>query len=101
MEVVPGSHKFGQLPHAELQDTQNLLSRGQALAVDVDRSRTAHMAVKAGQISLHHTHLIHNSRPNRSTDPPIGLGISHIPPRAPRTSATPPTALPVRREDRC
>ena len=38
MEVVPGSHKLGQLPHAEMQDTENLLSRGQTLAVDVDRS---------------------------------------------------------------
>ena len=66
MEVVPGSHKLGQLRHADMQDTDNLLSRGQTLAADVDRSRTAYMAVKAGQFSLHHTHLVHNSRPNRS-----------------------------------
>ena len=67
MEVVPGSHKLGQMRHAEMQDPENLLSRGQALAVDVDRTRTAFMPVKAGQFSLHHTHLVHNSRPNRST----------------------------------
>ena len=79
MEVVPGSHKLGQLPHAELQDTENLLSRGQTLAVDVDRQRTAFMPVKAGQFSLHHTHLVHNSRPNRSNDRRIGLAIRYIP----------------------
>ena len=79
MEVVPGSHKLGQLPHAELQDTENLLSRGQTLAVDVDRQRTAFMPVKAGQFSLHHTHLVHNSRPNHYHDRRIGLGISYIP----------------------
>ena len=79
MEVVPGSHKLGQLPHAEMQDPENLLSRGQELAVDVDRTRTAYMPVKAGQFSLHHTHLVHNSRPNRSSDRRIGLGISYIP----------------------
>src|SRR6266481_6703787 len=100
MEVVPGSHKLGQLPHSEMQDTENLLSRGQALAVDVDRSRTAHMAVKAGQFSLHHTHLIHNSRPNRSADRRIGLGISYIPTWARSTSATRVTAMLVRGEDR-
>ena len=39
MEVVPGSHRLGQLPHAEMQDPENLLSRGQTLAGDVDRSQ--------------------------------------------------------------
>ena len=82
MEVVPGSHKLGQLRHADMQDTDNLLSRGQTLAADVDRSRTAYMAVKAGQFSLHHTHLVHNSRPNRSTHRRVGLGISYIPTHA-------------------
>ena len=48
MEVVPGSHKLGQLRHADMQDPENLLSRGQTLAVDVDRSRTEFMPVKAG-----------------------------------------------------
>ena len=39
MEVVPGSHKLGQcrMPRCRIRD--NLLSRGQQLAVDVDRSR--------------------------------------------------------------
>ena len=32
MEVVPGSHRLGQLRHAEMQDPENLLSRGQTLA---------------------------------------------------------------------
>ena len=39
MEVVPGSHRLGQLPHAEMQDPENLLSRGQTLASDVDRTQ--------------------------------------------------------------
>ena len=88
MEVVPGSHKLGQLRHADMQDPDNLLSRGQTLAVDVDRSKTAFMPVKAGQFSLHHTHLVHNSRPNRSNDRRIGLGISYIPTHA-RCTAPP------------
>ena len=87
MEVVPGSHRLGQLPHAEMQDPENLLSRGQTLASDVDRTKTAFMPVRAGQFSLHHTHLVHNSRPNRSHDRRIGLGISYIPTSARCTSA--------------
>ena len=100
MEVVPGSHKLGQLPHAEMQDPENLLSRGQALAADVDLSKTAFMPVKAGQFSLHHTHLVHNSRPNRSNDRRIGLGISYIPTSARCMSPTRVSAMLVRGEDR-
>lgn len=100
MEVVPGSHKLGQLHHAEMQDPHNLLSRGQALAVDVDRTKTEFMPVKAGQFSLHHTHLVHNSRPNRSTDRRIGLGISYVPTHARCISPTRVTAMLVRGQDK-
>ena len=99
MEVVPGSHKLGQLRHADMQDPENLLSRGQTLAVDVDRSRTAYMPVKAGQFSLHHTHLVHNSRPNRTNDRRIGLGISYIPTHARCTARRRVTAMLVRGRD--
>jgi non-heme Fe2+,alpha-ketoglutarate-dependent halogenase len=99
MEVVPGSHKLGQMRHSEMQDPDNLLSRGQELAVDVDRSRTAFMPVKAGQFSLHHTHLVHNSRPNRSSDRRIGLGISYIPTHARCTAPSRVTAMLVRGRD--
>ncbi len=100
MEVVPGSHKLGQLRHADMQDPENLLSRGQTLAVDVDRSKTAFMPVKAGQFSLHHTHLVHNSRPNHSNDRRIGLGISYIPTHARCTAPRRVTAMLVRGTDR-
>jgi non-heme Fe2+,alpha-ketoglutarate-dependent halogenase len=100
MEVVSGSHKLGQLRHAEMQDTDNLLSRGQTLTENLDRSRTAFMAVKAGQFSLHHTHLVHNSRPNRSTGRRVGLGISYIPTSARCTAPTRVTAMLVRGRDR-
>jgi non-haem Fe2+, alpha-ketoglutarate-dependent halogenase len=100
MEVVPGSHRLGQLPHAEMQDPENLLSRGQTLAGEVDRTKTVFMPVRAGQFSLHHTHLVHNSRPNRSHDRRIGLGISYIPTWARCTSPTRVTAMLVRGEDK-
>lgn len=100
MEVVPGSHRLGQLPHAEMQDPENLLSRGQTLASDVDRTKTAFMPVTAGQFSLHHTHLVHNSRPNRWHDRRIGLGISYIPTWARCTATSRVSAMLVRGEDK-
>lgn len=99
MEVVPGSHRLGQMRHADMQDTENLLSRGQTLVADIDRSKTAFMPVKAGQFSLHHTHLVHNSRPNRSNDRRIGLGISYVPTHVRCTAARRVTAMLVRGVD--
>lgn len=100
MEVIPGSHKLGQLHHAEQNDPNNLLSRGQTITAALDVSRTAYMPVRAGQFSLHHTLLVHNSRPNMSDDRRIGLGISYIPTQVRCSSATRLTAMLVRGADR-
>ncbi len=101
MEVIPGSHKAGQLHHAEhLEENNNLLSRGQTLTGAFDKSHTVCMPVSAGQFSLHHTHLIHNSPPNRSNDRRIGLGISYIPTAVRCTSQTRLSAMLVRGTDR-
>jgi hypothetical protein len=101
MEVIPGSHKLGQLHHAEQSEaTHNLLSRGQTITAEFDTSRTEFMPVCAGQFSLHHTHLVHNSRPNLSADRRIGLGLSYIPTNVRCTSRTRLTAMLVRGADR-
>jgi len=101
MEVIPGSHTLGQLHHAEEgETTKNLLSRGQTITADVDKRRTEFMPVRAGQFSLHHTHLVHNSRPNLSADRRIGLGLSYIPTSVRCTSRTRVTAMLVRGTDR-
>ena len=100
MEVIPGSHKLGQRHHAaHEEETNNLLSRGQTLTEAFDKSRTAFMPVHAGQFSLHHTHLVHNSRPNLSDDRRIGIGISYIPTEVRCTSKTRLTAMLVRGVD--
>jgi phytanoyl-CoA dioxygenase PhyH len=100
MEVIPGSHKLGQLHHAEQSDaTHNLLSRGQSITAALDTSRSEFMPVCAGQFSLHHTHLVHNSRPNRSADRRVGLGLSYIPVSVRCTSRNRLTAMLVRGTD--
>jgi non-heme Fe2+,alpha-ketoglutarate-dependent halogenase len=100
MEVIVGSHKRGQLHHHETEAAHNLLSRGQTISADLDRGGTEFMPVEAGQFSLHHTHLVHSSPPNRSDDRRIGLGISYIPTHVRCTSPTRVTAMLVRGIDR-
>lgn len=101
MEVIPGSHKLGQLHHAEDAGAKNnLLSRGQTITAEFDRGTTAFMPVRAGQFSLHHTLLVHNSRPNDSDDRRIGLGISYIPTHVRCTSTMRLSAMLMRGVDR-
>ena len=81
VEVVPGSHLPGQLSHSQNKAANNMLQTGQKLEVGQD-AEIETLVLQPGQFSLHHTHLVHNSRSNRSDDRRIGLGISYIPAHA-------------------
>jgi hypothetical protein len=56
--------------------------------------------VKTGQVSLHHTLVAHNSRPNRSDDRRIGFGISYIPTHVRHSGSKRMSATLVRGVDR-
>ena len=79
MQFIPGSHKVDQLPHVDTFHKDNLLSRGQEIAVEVDKSRAVGVPLRAGEISLHHIKLVHGSDANRSDDRRIGMAIRYIP----------------------
>ena len=79
MQFIPGSHKIEQLPHVDTFHRDNLLSRGQEIAVDVDKSRAVGIPLKAGEMSLHHIKLVHGSDANRTNDRRLGLAIRYIP----------------------
>ncbi len=79
MQVIPGSHRVDQLPHVDTFHKDNLLSRGQEIAVEVDKSKAVGIPLQAGEMSLHHIKLVHGSDANRSGDRRIGLAIRYIP----------------------
>jgi ectoine hydroxylase-related dioxygenase (phytanoyl-CoA dioxygenase family) len=79
MQYIPGTHLVEQLPHMDTFHRDNLLSRGQEIAVEVDRSKAVGIALKAGEMSIHHIKLVHGSEPNRSADRRIGFAIRYIP----------------------
>jgi non-heme Fe2+,alpha-ketoglutarate-dependent halogenase len=79
MQFIPGSHKIDQLPHVDTFHRDNLLSRGQEIAVEVDKSRAVGIPLAAGEMSLHHIKLVHGSDANRTHDRRIGLAIRYIP----------------------
>jgi hypothetical protein len=78
MKFVAGTH-LKQVAHEDTFDKNNLLTRGQEIAVEVDESHAVHVELKPGQASLHHVLLFHGSEPNRSDERRIGLAIRYIP----------------------
>lgn len=79
MKVIPGTHTTNQLPHVDTFHKDNLLSRGQEIAVEVDERRAVPCLLEPGEMSLHHIKLVHGSAPNRSPDRRIGFAIRYIP----------------------
>ena len=79
MKVVPGSHFESHLAHVDTFAENNMLTRGQEIAVEVDESRTVAMPLEPGEMSLHHIRLVHGSAPNLSVDRRIGLAIRYMP----------------------
>jgi non-heme Fe2+,alpha-ketoglutarate-dependent halogenase len=80
MKFWPGSHLKKQLAHRDTFDKDNLLTRGQEIAVDVPAGEGVDVALKAGEMSLHHVLLAHGSAPNTTDDRRIGYAIRYIPP---------------------
>jgi len=79
LEVLPGTHHLDQLPHVDTFAADNLLSRGQEIAVDLDAAGAVTLELRPGEMSLHHVKLVHGSAPNSSGVRRVGLAIRYLP----------------------
>ena len=98
MRFWPKSHLKEQIDHRDTFADDNLLSRGQEIAVDVPEDEGVDVPLKAGEMSLHHVLLVHGSRPNETDDRRIGFALRYIPTRLAQTKAR-DYAMLVRGED--
>ena len=80
MKFWPGSHKQPQYEHRDTFHQDNLLSRGQEVAVDVPENEGVLIPLAAGEISLHNVKLVHGSAPNETANRRVGLAIRYVPP---------------------
>ncbi|WP_282606265.1 phytanoyl-CoA dioxygenase family protein [Pelagibius sp. Alg239-R121] len=80
MRFVAGSHRKHIQPHKDTFNADNLLSRGQELAVAVDEADATDVVLEPGQMSLHHGRMFHASGPNHSDDRRIGVAIRYVTP---------------------
>ena len=79
MAIIPGTHKLDQLPHRDSFAKNNLLTRGQEIAMAVNEAEAVTLELEPGEMSLHHVRIIHGSPPNPSADRRIGFAIRYIP----------------------
>jgi ectoine hydroxylase-related dioxygenase (phytanoyl-CoA dioxygenase family) len=96
MQFVAGSHHQRILPHRDTFDSNNLLSRGQELAVDVAPEDAVDVVLKPGQVSFHHGRMFHASGPNCSAHDRIGLVFRFLTPEVKQLVAKRDYAMLVR-----
>ena len=93
MRFVAGSHTQDIVEHVDTYSEDNLLSRGQEIAVDVDEAEAANVELQPGQMSLHHGRMFHASGPNVSDDRRIGMVIRYVTPQVRQLVGTKDYAL--------
>jgi hypothetical protein len=86
--------------HDDKPDAHNMIKRGQGISGRYDDQKGIAMPLRAGELSLHHTALVHCSPGNDNDDRRMGLGISFVPTHVRPLGPVRPSALLVRGEDR-
>jgi len=99
MRALPGSHRWGSIAHDDKPEPMNMIRRGQGISERFDAETGCALPLRSGEMSLHHTDLVHASGANDTDDRRIGLAISYIPAWVRPTAAVQPHALCVRGQD--
>jgi non-heme Fe2+,alpha-ketoglutarate-dependent halogenase len=99
VRVLPGTHREPVARHEDHFDANNMLTRGQRLAEELDPSDGVPMELQPGEISLHHVGLSHGSQPNRSNQRRLGIAIRYMS-AAVQKDGSPESATLVRGKDR-
>jgi non-haem Fe2+, alpha-ketoglutarate-dependent halogenase len=100
MRVIAGTHTVDQVAHRDTHAANNLLSRGQEIAVEVNEADAVDIELQPGQMSLHHVRLFHGSGVNEAPHRRIGFALRYIPTRIRQTAGHEDSATLVRGVDR-
>lgn len=76
MRYAPAGH-HARIEHVERPHPENILSRGQELAVEVDEKTVAEVTLTPGQVAFHHALTPHASGPNLTDEPRVGFAIRY------------------------
>ncbi len=79
LKIIPGSHKWGDMPHKEKVDPYSMLTRGHYVSTEFDKSNATHVTLEAGEGLLIDTAVLHASEPNLTKDRRMGMLIDMVP----------------------
>lgn len=80
LQVIPGSHRSGLLPHYQSKRAGNMLSVNQEIPEElVETEKAVLCPLLAGQMSVHDGLLVHASDPNTSNRRRCGYVIRYVP----------------------
>ncbi|XP_056097960.1 L-threonyl-[L-threonyl-carrier protein] 4-chlorinase [Rhinichthys klamathensis goyatoka] len=80
LQVIPGSHQSGLLPHLQSKRAGNMLSVNQEIPEELVHPEKALLCpLQAGQMSVHDGLLVHASDPNTSNRRRCGYVIRYVP----------------------
>lgn len=99
MAMLPLSHQHGTVAHKDTWDPQNLLTRGQTVAHNIDEDDATWVTLEPGECSLHHIETMHYSPGNTSNERRVALAIRYIRPESRQTRSDIDHATLVRGED--
>src|SRR6266446_6811136 len=77
MRYAPGAHR-GRLRHIERKTDDNMLTKGQEIAVEIDDADAVAVVLAPGEVALHDGLAPHASGPNRSDKARIGFAIRYV-----------------------
>ncbi|MEM8704934.1 MAG: phytanoyl-CoA dioxygenase family protein [Actinomycetota bacterium] len=100
MQFVRGSHRMGHVEHHDTYGENNLLSRGQEVAVEFDPADEVPVELEAGELSLHHGLTFHGSGPNTTDHHRVALVIRYVTPEMGKATGPDDYAMLVRGVDR-
>ena len=98
MHYSRGGHR-ARLRHVEHKTDDNMLTRGQEIAVEIDEATVVDVCLRPGQVSFHDGLTPHASGANNTDDTRIGFAVRYAPTRTKQTSGPPITARLVRGSD--
>jgi hypothetical protein len=99
MRYTAGLH-HARLEHEERPSADNLLTRGQEIAVAIDEQEAVAVILAPGEVAFHHALTPHASGPNTTASPRIGFAIRYAPTSVRQLGGPPISARLVRGEDR-
>ena len=80
VRVVPGSHHNAILPHVQSSAEHDMRFNSDEVAVEVDEAQAMDVALRAGEMSLHHSNIIHSSKANGSAKRRTGFIVRFVTP---------------------